>query len=311
MRRLSGSTAFSSQNAMGSLTVTVQDATGAPVRDARVEIRDSQVGMPVKSGYTNASGTVELTGVPFNVYEVAVSKGLNQMVERVPVQSMAAAVSVNLGASDGQNVGGKTSVSVAQYKVPGKARKEYEKAKEALNDRKVEEAEKRLAKALEIYPKFGEALTMRAILKMDRNEFESAEADLTEALSLDPTNATTYFVYGANLNLQSKFDAAIQALERGVSLNPTGWQGYFELGKSHVAKQKYQQALKYLDKAQAMSRVEYAPIHLVKAHALLALKEYDPAMGELQAYLDKAPEDSRSAEARKTLEQVKAFVAKK
>lgn len=296
--------------ANGSLAVTVREANGNPVPDARVEVRNPQMGQTIEGGYTNPAGSVELMGLPYGVYEVSVSKGLNEVTERADVRSMGSAVSVRLGETVERNVGGKTSVSVAQFKVPNKARKEYGKARDALNDRKVEEAEKHLAKALEIHPKYADALTMRAILKMDRNEYESAATDLDKALQCDPANPTTYLVYGANLNLQSKFDLAIQSLERGVTLDPTGWQGYFELGKANIGKQNYKQALKYLDRAQAAVNFEYSPIHLVKAHAMLALKDYSQAMGELQTFLDKSPQDPRSDDARKTLEQVKTFVAK-
>lgn len=292
----------------GSLVINARDSQGRPLADARVELRDMQYGQVVKSGYTNPAGILELNGLAFGSYDVSIAKGLNEVTERTDIRALGAALSVQLGDGGDPSVGGKSSVSVAQFKVPGKARKELNKAREALADRKVEEAEKHLAKALEIYPKYADALTTRAIIKMDQNQLEAAATDLVEALQYDPANPTTYFVYGANFNMQSKFDQAIESLERGVALDPTGWQGYFELGKANVGKQNYKQALKYLEKAQAAVNFEYPPIHLVKAHALLALKQYPQAMDELQVFLAKSPQDPSSEEARKTLEQVRAFV---
>lgn len=308
MRRLSN--LAGGGNTTGSLAVTVRDSNGGPVPDARVEIRESQRGMTVASGYTNSSGFLELANLPLDTYDVAIVKGLTEVRERVDVRSVGATMSAQMGEAGDPRIGGKSTVSVAQFKVPGKARKEYQKATDAVKERKLEEAEKRVAKALEIYPKYADALTLRAIFKMDRNELESAAKDLDDALQYDPANATAYFVYGANFNLRSKFDEAIQSLERGVTLNPAGWQGYFELGKAYVGKQNYKQALKYLDKAQSFAQMEYPAIHLVKAHALLAMKDYSPAMDELQAFLDKSPQDPRSPEARKMLDEVKAFAAK-
>ncbi len=117
-----------------------------------------------------------------------------------------------------------------------------------------------------------------------------------------------YLVYGASLNLQSKFERAIETLERGRSLDPTLWQAYFELGKAYIGKADYKQALKNLDKAQSLVGFKYANLHLVKAHALLSLKEYAPAMLELEAFLEQSPDDPQSANARKTLAQVKAYI---
>lgn len=292
----------------GAITVTVRMASGQPAADARVEIRDGKIGRAVKAGYTNSMGVVEFSGLAMDTYEVAVSKGMIHVTDRAEVRDMASALNVRLNDLADSEAGNSRSVSVAQYKVPGKARKEYRKASDAINDRKLDEAAKHVEKALTIYPNYSEALTLRAILKMDKNELESAETDLDQAIKVDPSYATAYFVFGANQNLQSKFEQAIQSLERGITLDPSGWQGYFELGKAQVGKQNYPQAMKYLNKAQALVRHEYSPIHLVKAHALLAMKDYPSAMDELQQFLDKSPQDSNSAQARKTLEQVRAYV---
>lgn len=292
----------------GAITVNVRMASGQPAADARIEVRDTNMGRVIKSGYTNSAGVAEFSGLALGMYEVTVSKGLVEVRDRADVRSMIAVVSFRLEDSSNQEAGNNRTVSVAQYKVPGKARKEYHKASDAVNERKLDEALKYVDKALAIYPNYAEALTLRAILKMDKNELESAETDLDSAIKIDPSYATAYFVFGANQNLQSKFDEAIQSLERGITLDPSGWQGYFELGKAQVGKQNYPQALKYLNKAQALVRVEYSPIHLVKAHALLAMKDYPSAMDELQIFLDKSPGDPHSAQARKTLEQVRAFV---
>ncbi|MEO6119157.1 MAG: tetratricopeptide repeat protein [Terriglobales bacterium] len=295
-------------NNNGSVIVNVRDGIGQPVADARVEVRDRQPGQLPKGGYTNADGTVELMGVSYGYYDVVVTKGLLQAAEALEIRAMGMSVNIRLGNAEGAEAGGKTTVSVAQYKVPGKARKELEKARKAMNERKLDEAEARVEKALAIYPKFSDALTTRAILRMDKLEYETASADLDLALEYDAANAVAYLVYGACLNQQSKFDLAIQSLERGITLDPLAWQGYFEMGKAQVGKKNYPQAIKYLDKAQAMVTFDYAPLHLVKAHALLALKDYAPAMAELQIFLDKSPQDPRSENARKTLEQVRAFV---
>jgi len=299
---------FSGMQTNGSVMVSVRDGNGVPVADARVELRDRQLNQMTKAGYTNSNGLVEVMGVPYGNYDVVVTKGLNQVTEPMDIRSTGLPLNIQLANGADAEAGGQRSVSVAQYKVPGKARKECEKARKAMHDRKLEEAEARIAKALAIHPKYSEALTLRAVLKMDRGDLEGAGADVTEALQYDPANATAYLVSGANLNQQSQFDLAIQTLERGITLDPLAWQGYFEMGKAQVGKENYPQAIKYLDKAQAMVNFDYPPLHLVKAHALLALKDYSQAMAELQVFLDKSPQDPRSADARKTLEQVRAFV---
>ncbi len=81
------------------------------------------------------------------------------------------------------------------------------------------------------------------------------------------------------------------------------------MSKSRLGKGEYQLALASADKAQQMCPQEYAPLHLLRAHALLGLKAYPQAMTELEKYLGADPNGADTADVRKTLDQVKAFVA--
>ena len=119
------------------------------------------------------------------------------------------------------------------------------------------------------------------------------------------------FRSGAAQNQTSKFDDAVRTLQRGISLNPASWQAYFEMGKAFVGKGDFPTAIRNLDQAQQMAPATYAPLHLVKAHALLGMKNYTDAMAELEKYLEKDPNGQSSVQARQTLEKVRAFVATK
>jgi tetratricopeptide (TPR) repeat protein len=214
-----------------------------------------------------------------------------------------------LSAETGNEAGGRATVSVAQYRVPNKARKAFAKAQDAFAEHDIERATKELAKALEIHPQFAEALTLRGILKLDAEDNDGAIDDMSSAIKVDPAYATAYVALGAAFNRAQRFDEALQTLDRGVAIDPTSWQGYFEIGKAQVSKGSYQLGLRSLDKAQSMSGDRYPPLHLVRAHALLALREYESAMLELQEFLKKAPQAPQSAAAREMMEKTKAFIA--
>jgi tetratricopeptide (TPR) repeat protein len=201
------------------------------------------------------------------------------------------------------------AVSVAQYKVPAKAREELKKATEASIKGKNEEAEKHIAKALEIYPRYADAITQRAILKLSANDPTGAVTDLQQAIKYDESCSLAYIVMGATLNMQSQFDDAIRVLQRGESLSPNSWQAYFEMGKALVGKAQYEPALRQLNHAQSLMTHDYAPVHLVKAHAMLALDDYSDAMTELQEYLQKEPNGPNTEEAQRMLAQARAFAA--
>ena len=132
----------------------------------------------------------------------------------------------------------RATVSLAQYKGPKKAREEFKKAESALNDRKTEEAEKHLAKALEIHPEYADALTMRGIMNLEQKNYDAAISDLDHAIKADPGYAMAYIAMGATFNMTQRFDEALQSLDRGVALAPQSWQAYFEMAKAQVGKSK-------------------------------------------------------------------------
>jgi len=299
---------FSSADAGSSLTGAVMSSDNKPLKDVRVDLRDSN-GSNVNSVYTNAAGMFEFPQVHSGTYEVVATSGLAETQQRVEMDRMPSSINLRLPIqstpSDGRPG---NSVSVAQYRVPAKAREELQKARDNSIKGKNAEAEKHVAKALEIYPKYADALTLRAILKMDASDRPGAVADLQEAIQDDENCALAYIVMGAVLNSEQKFDDAIKTLERGEALSPDSWQAYFEMGKALTAKSQYEPALRQLQKAQALAPKDYPPLHLVKARAMMGLNNYSDEMAELQQYLDKEPQGSHSVQARQMMDQARAFV---
>jgi predicted Zn-dependent protease len=288
---------------------TVVSSDNKPLKDIHVELRDGS-GIVVSSTYSNPSGYFEFPQVPSGLYQVVATAGLEQAQERVDVNHMSTTVQLRVPVSSTPTDGNPAnSVSVAQYRVPSKARDELRKAMEASFKGKSDEAQKHIAKALEIYPKYADALTERAVLKLTANDQNGAIDDLQEAIKDDGNCSLAYVVMGAALNMQSKFDDAIRSLQRGEALSPNSWQAYFEMGKALVGKAQYEPALRQLEHAQALMPREYPAVHLVKAHAMLALDDYSDAMTELQEYLQKEPNGPNSEQAQKMLAQARAFAS--
>lgn len=294
----------------GSVTGTIRTTKGVPVTDARVELHNAKTGELFASGYTNNQGAFEFTNVPNGTYELVATSGLAEAREHL---SLPAAPGLNVILADntqGSDVApGADSVSVAQFKVPSKARELLKKAQAAAHKNKVEDVNKYLTKALEIYPHFSEALTLRGILELDASQVSSAIQDLEKAVQYDSNAGMSYLVLGAAYNMSKRFDDALRSSDRGVALLPTAWQGYFEMAKSYLGKADYAHAMQQIDRAISLAPGDFAPVHLVKAHALLALKSYPEAMGELQAFLEHAPKnDPNTAQAMAMMTQAKAFI---
>jgi len=294
-----------------SISGTVQDTQNNALKDVRVELSDAN-GAMVASAYTNMAGRFEFGRLAPGMYTVVATSGLQQASERVDASNFSNTVNVRM-----QGVGKPAdgvegnSISIAQYRVPAKAREAYRKAHEAVEKGKMEDAHKHLAKALELCPIYAEALTLRGVLSLNQQDPQSAVADLDKAIQADGKYAMAYLVMGSALNMQSKFDEAIRSLQRGQTLAPNYWQGYFEMGKSYIGKADYPSALRQLERAQSLAPADYPLISLLRAHALLSMKQFPEATAALQAYLQKDPKGPNSDHARKMLQQAQAYMASK
>lgn len=291
---------------LSSVSGSVVALNGKALSDVRVDLRDSN-GTTVAYGYTNSAGQFALAEVPTGMYQIVAVKGTNSAEERLTVMAGQTPVMLRLSTGDDTASDGSSTVSVASLRVPDKARKAYEKAQEALNKNKLEDARKYSEKALEAYPQYANALTLRGILEMNDGAVDKAMDDFDHAVKADPSYGLAYTTMGAAYNQQGRYKDAQRVLQRAIAIQPDSWQNYFEMAKSSLGDANYKDALQYVGKASVISQ-EYPPLHLVKAHALLGLKQYPDAIGELELYLNREPSGAAADAARKVLSNAKAFV---
>lgn len=289
----------------------VNALTNQPLQDAKVELRDAGNGTVVNSSFTNSAGAFDFGSVPQGVYRVVAMRGITQVEERVDVSSFKNSVNLRMPVSNQPEAGNTgNTVSVAQYRIPQKAREEFQKAQEASAKMNFDGAHKHVTRALELYPDYADALTLRAVLNLS-SDTPAAVTDLEKAIQCDGNYALAYTVLGSALNMQQKFDEAMQMLQHGQSLAPNSWQTYFEMARSYIGKQDYTSALRQIDRAQSLTPAEYPTLLLVRAQAHVGLKEYQNAMQELQTFLQKDPNGPNSGAAQKMLEQTRELVAQK
>src|SRR5579872_3826041 len=154
------------QDLVNALSGTVVTFDNKPLDNVRVELRSSNGGT-VLSAYTNSAGDFQFPSVETGTYDVIASTGVEQVQQRIDMNGMPSTIMVRIPVnSSAQDGNGHSSVSVAEYKVPEKARAALTKARDANGKGKNDEAMRQLARALEIYPQYADALTLRAILKI-------------------------------------------------------------------------------------------------------------------------------------------------
>lgn len=300
------STSSLADDSTASVSGMVTTADNAPLRDARIEVRDISSGKAFAMGYTGPGGTFQVDHLPRGRYEVLATSGLSEAREQVHVQTLDVSVVLRMPHIE-SNRGGSATVSVAQMRIPEKAMKALERARNAIAKNRQEEARKQLARAIEIAPAYADAYVVRGFMSFTDGDLQTAGDDFASAIKYDSNNGMGYIAMGAFYNAKGQFDDAIRELERGMSLAPTAWQAYFEISKTQLAKGNFEEALRQVTKAEGLTPKKYSPIYLVKGHALLALKAYPEAISEFEKYLTLEKDSPKSGEIRQEIERAKAF----
>ncbi len=296
----------------GEINGNVRSLDDHPVADVQVQLLTSENGTTVGSVYSSPSGNFELDNIPPGQYELVARAGLAETREHVEVRGMKSFVTLRLpqnsGTTSGNGEGGST-VSVTEMKVPEKARKALEKARDAFAKGKRDEARTQVEAALKIEPAYAGALTLRALLSLDNAQLDAARADLETAVQSDPNDGMAQVVLGSTYNALHRPEDALRVLDRAASLLPNSWQVYFERARALISKHGFAEALRNLDKAQQFVTHDFPVMHLVKANALLGLQQYPEAKAELQAFLDRVPQGDNADEARRVLQQLNTATA--
>jgi Flp pilus assembly protein TadD len=299
------------QHITGSITGSVRTLANKPVSNARVDVTSLQQAQPVATQYTTGDGNFFISDLPPGDYELRAESGVLQASERVQVTDGQTWVTLRMPDSTAQ--GGNPNaptVSVQQLRVPDKAVSFLQKAHQAVNKNRLDEANRYISKALAAYPRYAQALAMRGILELQRSQVEQATNDANGAIQADPNYGTGYLVMGAALNVQRKFQEALRPLSRAEELVPNAWQGYFESSKALLQLGRFQEALQQINRAFTLVDPSQHPdLHLVKGYAYMGLHVYGPATTELQQYVTQVPNGPYTAAVRNAMEKIRLLAA--
>jgi hypothetical protein len=282
-----------------SLHGQVVTATGQPLSDVRIELR-SMTGRTISSTWAGISGLFYISNLESGVYEVVATSGVDQSVERVNIPSLETQLTVQIGSSRPSNHTDGT-VSVTGLAVPSGARKAYEKAARLLQKNDMAGAWNQLTIALQMWPKYAEALTLRGVLKLQSNGLQDAMKDFAAALELDQGYPLAYIGLAAGYNLTGRFDDALSILNQARSLKMQSWQVRYETSKALLGKKIFDRALQEASQAGRLLGHDLPSINIVKAKAYIGLKNTNSATAELQRLLQKENSGPEADESRALL----------
>jgi tetratricopeptide (TPR) repeat protein len=87
-----------------------------------------------------------------------------------------------------------------------------------IKDGNYDKAIKEFTVAIEKYPKYDIAYSDRAAAFIQQKKFNEAEADLKKALEINPNSLEAHYNLAALYSIQNKLDSSLQALERALEL---------------------------------------------------------------------------------------------
>jgi Flp pilus assembly protein TadD len=187
-----------------------------------------------------------------------------------------------------------------------KAKESLDKGLQAMNENRLDEAEKSLAEAAKLAPSNPNVLYAEGLLYMKRQKWPQAQAVLETATQVDPSHAPALAALGMTLADQKKYEAAIPPLEHSLQLAPSGYETKWALAKAYYFNGQYDDAVKTSQQALDESHGAAPDIELLSAQSLTAVGRFDDAAKLLRGYLKNHPDQSGAATAKRWLDRMVA-----
>ena len=182
------------------------------------------------------------------------------------------------------------TISMTNALAPKDAKKAYEKSRQLLAKGNRAEAQKELAKAVDIYPKYASAWAELGRLQMEGNEPVPAKKSFEKALEADAKYLPPYERMAVLAMRDRNWDEVLDKTDKLIKLNGYDFpQAYYynalanlNLGHPELAEKSARQALK--QDSQKFARAGY-----VLGLALAQQGQFSPAAQQLKAYLAAGP----------------------
>ncbi|SRR5579872_735699 len=273
----------------------------------------SGMGLAVADGFTNSQCEVEFNNVPSGDYRVVLlahdvesSGGNNVTVESHGSQAFEIKVARVGNPSQTANAISAPLVQKADLMIPGKARKEFDKASEQISKQDWKKALDQLNKAVAIYPGYAEAYNNMGAVYAHLGDRSHEREVLQRAVDLNDHFAAAYVNLARMDIADHDFPSAETRLNKAVSIEPLDTMSLVLLSNVQLMNLKYDEAIATARKVHSMSQAPHAVSHYVAARAFEAEKKPAEALSELQTFLNEEQSGPRADAARKELAALKS-----
>jgi len=228
-----------------------------------------------------------------DLVEVDPRKGTQSVFVRVkPAAKEGEANAANAGSSP---------VSAGDLRVPEQASKEFDKATKLIAQEHWEKAIDQLNKALALYPAYAEAYNNLGVVYARLGDSQKEREALQKAVAANDHFAPA-FVNLARLEMKSKnFVAAEADLTQATTVDPTDAGSLALLAQVQLMDHHYEDAIASAGKVHSLAHEPYALVHYVAARAWERLNRFPEALAEFKLFLSEEPPGERASAARQEM----------
>ncbi len=257
---------------------------------------------PVQTTYTNDAGKADFWNISVGDYHVVVSGEGIQTTDSAMFEidarqvSQAQYVTVRQIDATGPKPASSSSgsVSASDLNVPNKARKELDKANEAMARQDWSKAVELLNKAIAIYPQYVGAYNNLGVVYSRMNDTAHEREALEKAISMDAHFAPACENLAKLYLRQKDFSQAEALLAKALSVDPNNAQNLTLMADTQYMQQHYDAAIATAQRAHSLVKQHPSAIHYIAAKAYEQQNRKDQALAEFQVFLKEEPAGPRA-----------------
>jgi tetratricopeptide (TPR) repeat protein len=199
-----------------------------------------------------------------------------------------------------------TTVSMTSLQAPKDAKKALDRANKALRKQKIDEAEKNLKTAVDVYPAYADAWFALGQIYQQRRRTEDARTAYSKARDADSNFVLPYVELARLAAMERKWQEAADLTDHALALDPLDIpDGFFLNSLANFNLKHFDVAERSARKAQRLDSLHRLPVgHLILASILDQRQDYAGEAEQLQAYLKYAPQAANAGQVRARLQEL-------
>lgn len=269
-----------------------------PAVQVAVSLRSRVAGV-FRSILTDFEGHFDVKGLPPGPYEVTAEEaGYDPALIKLELKGDSPIVVLRLQPTVPHgSVRSKTTVTVRELKIPGKAQEEYQRGLQDLNKNDFERSLAHFTKAISAFPNYYEAHYHAGVAELRMGQKEEALQAFQMAVDLSEGRyARAAFGVGAVLCELGKAAAAEPIIRRGLETDDSLPDGYVLLGIALLSQNRAEEAEKSAREA-LLRNANYGAAYLVLSEVHCSRSEFREQLADLDKYLTLQPNGSERARA--------------